>query len=177
MEYLKNNIRDLPSRILLMLIVLSISISPACGTFNKKPFIYETSQGQQLNVTNKNISMFLRGVQVSSSLYETAQHVFVMEIGKAERAGDTERADLIYNRIKPIDDAVRASFKGLAASTSTTLLIAQESGGKHVPKALLDHAGDITILLGRLLPLAEEFGIDLPPAFDDVLNIMEVLAR
>lgn len=162
---------------MIMVFVYITFIVMGCGLIHEKPFTYTTQSGQELLVTNKNIKSFLRGIQVASSTYQSIQRGFVIAIAQARDAGDEQRVDLIYNRFKPIDDAIKASFTGLAASTSTALILAEDSGDQSVPAILISHAGDITLLLGRLLPLAGEFGIGLPPGFDDVLGIMEVLAR
>ena len=161
------------------LIMAVLIISTSCAMFNKRDYTYTTAQGYEIQISNKNISLFVRSVQATSSVYQTVQRSFVLTISKAELAGDTERADLIYNQFKPLDDAIRASFKGLAMSTSTTLTIAAEMEKKQlsVPKALINHAGDILILVGQLVPLAEEYGIELPPSFDKVLAMLGVLSR
>ena len=163
-------------KMIVMLMCITLAVG-GCGLIHEKPFTYTTHSGQELLVTNKNIKSFLRGVQVANSMYQSVQRGFVVAMAEANDAGNQQRVDLIYNRFKPIDDAVRASFKGLAASTSTALVIAEDSGDQGVPAILISHAGDITLLLTRLLPIAGEFGITLPPGFDDVLGIMEVLAR
>lgn len=161
-----------------LIMALIIVLTSGCAMFNKKDFNYTTRDGVTVKISNDDLRVFMRSVQAVSSGYQTVQKKFLLDIDKAELRGDTERADGLYNKFKPIDDMIMAGFEGLAASTSTTLTIAEELKKKQisVPKVLINHAGDILLLMGRLIPLAEEFGIDLPPAFDVVLEALGVLS-
>lgn len=140
---------------------------------------YKTHDNQIITVSNKNLQLFLRGVQISSRSYTSAEKAFAVVVLNYRDSGDMEAATVLYNRFKPIDDGIVQSFELLSRSIGTTLKINSDISDKDmsVPQALIEHADDILAQMRRIVMMAEDFGVDLPPGFSDAFNIMERMVR
>lgn len=171
--------RQLRKQTALVLAVALMSMS-AQGMTCKHPTIeYRTHSGQVVEISNQNLQVFLRGVQIASRSYTGTERALAVVILNHRDAGDMEAATVLYNRVKPIDTAIVDGFTALSHSIDITVKVNDSVNAKDmsVPQALIDHAGDILAQMQRILKIAEDNGIDLPPGFTDSLNMMELLTR
>lgn len=174
----------------LMVLILCMGISgtginATCSQHRQHESItYVTHDKVEIEVTNKNVMTFLGAVRVANSGYtSTERGVAVYLVNKRDRINaDGGNGALVAgierNRILPLDSAVVKSFEALMHNTSLALKVNEglEQGGS-VPQVLLSQAGDVLANIQRMVSLAEELGVKLPPGVIDAMNIMERIAH